>query len=148
MGVVVTHPELISKLVQAKQASDLHTPTLNQMICYEMAKTGFLNQQARKVSTVYKERMELMYSEVKRIFPEGTKVSRPSGGMFLWVTLPEGMDADDLWKKALNRKVAFVPGAPFFPDNPKSNTLRLNFSNSNLDTIREGMRRIEEALHS
>ena len=148
VGVVVTHPELISKLVQAKQASDLHTPTLNQMICYEMAKTGLLNEQSRKVSSVYKERMELMYSEVKRIFPDGTKVSRPSGGMFLWVTLPEGMDADDLWKKALNRKVAFVPGAPFFPDNPKSNTLRLNFSNSNLDTILEGMRRIEKALHS
>jgi len=148
VGMVVTHPELISKLVQAKQASDLHTPTLNQMICYEMAKTGFLKKQARKVSAVYKERMELMFSEVQRIFPKGTKVSRPSGGMFLWITLPEGMDADDLWKRALNRKVAFVPGAPFFPDNPKSNTLRLNFSNSDLDTIKEGMKRIEEALRT
>ena len=148
VGVVVTHQDLIFKLVQAKQASDLHTPTLNQMICYEMAKTGFLNQQAKVVSSVYKERMELMFSEVKRIFPEGTQVSRPSGGMFLWITLPEGMDADDLWKKALNRKVAFAPGAPFFPDNPKKNTLRLNFSNSDLDTIREGMRRVEAALKS
>lgn len=146
VGCVVTHPELISKLVQAKQASDLHTATLNQMVCYEMAKTGFLNQQARKVSQVYKERMELMYSEIKRIFPEGTQVSKPAGGMFLWVTLPEGMDTDDLWKKALNRKVAFVPGAPFFPDNPKNNTLRLNFSNSSLEVIKEGMRRLEAAL--
>lgn len=148
VGCVVTHAELISKIVQAKQASDLHTPTLNQMICYEMAKAGSLNQQARKVSEVYQERMELMYSEVKRIFPEGTQVSKPAGGMFLWVTLPEGMDTDDLWKKALNRKVAFVPGAPFFSDNPKNNTLRLNFSNSSLELIKEGMRRIEAALNS
>lgn len=148
VGLICAHPELISKIVQAKQASDLHTPTLNQMICYEMAKTGFLNKQAKKVSAVYKERMELMYSEVLRIFPDGTQVSRPSGGMFLWITLPEGMDADDLWKKALNRKVAFVPGAPFFPDNPKNNTLRLNYSNSNLETIKEGMSRVEAALNS
>lgn len=148
VGAVVAHPELLTRLVQAKQAADLHTPTLNQMVCYELAKLGFLKEQARKVAEVYKERRDVMVEEVERTFPKGTLVGVPEGGMFLWVTLPEGMDADRIWQKALEQKIAFVPGAPFFPEHPKKNTLRLNFSNSDPETIREGMARLNRALDS
>lgn len=148
VGCVIAHPELLTRLVQAKQAVDLHTPTLNQMICYELAKKGFLKSQAKKVAAVYKERRDVMYELAKRIFPAGTQIETPEGGMFLWLTLPEGMDTDQIWEKALEQKIAFVPGAPFYPEHPKKNTLRLNFSNSNPDTIREGMARLERALHA
>lgn len=148
VGAVVGHPDLLSRLIQAKQASDLHTPTLNQMVCYELAKEGFLKKQARKVAEVYKERRDVMIEEIERLFPSGTEVVRPEGGMFLWLTLPEGFNADDLWQKALDEKIAFVPGAPFYPEHPKRNTLRLNFSNSSPDTIREGMQRLKRALDS
>lgn len=146
VGAVVAHPDLLTRLVQAKQASDLHTATLNQMVCYELAKQGFLKDQALKVAAVYKERRDVMMEEVERVFPAGTHVCSPEGGMFLWITLPEDLNADDLWEKALEQKIAFVPGAPFFPEHPKRNTLRLNFSNSDPDTIREGMTRLGRAL--
>lgn len=146
VGAVIAHPELLTRLVQAKQAVDLHTPTLNQMICFELAKQGFLKTQAKKVAEVYKERRDVMYEEVMRIFPAGTEVGKPEGGMFLWLTLPEELDANELWEKGLEQKIAFVPGAPFYPEHPKKNTLRLNFSNSSPDTIREGMARLSRAL--
>ena len=146
VGAVVAHPELLTRLVQAKQAADLHTPTLNQMVCYELAKEGFLKDQARKVAEVYKVRRDVMLEEIERVFPEGTEVGIPEGGMFLWLSLPEGIDADQIWEKALEQKIAFVPGAPFYPEHPKKNTLRLNFSNSDPDTIREGMARLGRAL--
>ena len=148
VGAVVAHPELLTRLVQAKQAADLHTPTLNQMVCYELAKLGFLKNQAKKVAEVYRERRDVMMEEVAKIFPDGTEVIRPEGGMFLWITMPEGYNADELWEKALLQKIAFVPGAPFYPEHPKKNTLRLNFSNSCPDTIRQGMARLGRALHS
>lgn len=148
VGAVVAHPELLTRLVQAKQAADLHTATLNQMVCYELAKLGFLKNQAKKVAEVYRERRDVMMEEVAKIFPAGTHVIRPEGGMFLWITLPEGYNADELWEKALLQKIAFVPGAPFYPEHPKKNTLRLNFSNSCPDTIRQGMARLAKALHS
>jgi 2-aminoadipate transaminase len=146
VGAVVAHPDLLTRLVQAKQAADLHTPTLNQMVCYELAKQGFLKDQARKVAEVYKVRRDVMLEEIRRVFPEGTEVGVPEGGMFLWLSLPEGIDADQIWEKALEQKIAFVPGAPFYPEHPKKNTLRLNFSNSDPDTIREGMARLGRAL--
>jgi len=146
VGAVVAHPELLTRLVQAKQAADLHTPTLNQMVCYELAKEGFLKDQARKVAEVYKVRRDVMLEEIERVFPKGTEVGIPEGGMFLWLSLPEGIDADQIWEKALEQKIAFVPGAPFYPEHPKKNTLRLNFSNSDPDTIREGMARLGRAL--
>jgi len=148
VGAVIAHPELLTRLVQAKQAADLHTPTLNQMVCYELAKEGFLKDQARKVAEVYKVRRDVMIEEIRRVFPKGTEVGVPEGGMFLWLTLPTGIDADQIWEKALEQKIAFVPGAPFYPEHPKKNTLRLNFSNSDPDTIREGMARLGRALDS
>ncbi|MCA9779096.1 MAG: PLP-dependent aminotransferase family protein [Candidatus Eremiobacteraeota bacterium] len=148
VGAVIAHPELLTRLVQAKQAADLHTPTLNQMVCYELAKEGFLKDQARKVAEVYKVRRDVMIEEIRRVFPEGTEVGVPEGGMFLWLTLPTGIDADQIWEKALEQKIAFVPGAPFYPEHPKKNTLRLNFSNSDPDTSREGMAGLGRALDS
>ncbi|MGE0487829.1 MAG: PLP-dependent aminotransferase family protein [Vulcanimicrobiota bacterium] len=148
VGAMLGPRDLIAKLVQAKQASDLHTPTLSQMVAHELAEAGFLESQARKVAESYRERRDVMLEEVYRIFPEGTKVTPPEGGMFLWLTLPEGFSAQLLWERALEQKVAFVPGTPFYPNQPKPNTLRLNFSNSNPETILKGMKRLELALRS
>ena len=154
VGYVVAAAPLIKKLVQAKQGSDLHTPTLNQMVAYHLDREGVLDVQARRVAESYKERRDVMLQALKEQFPEGTRCSSPLGGMFLWVTLPDTRLPDGAWRydtsllleKALESRVAFVPGESFFSDHSGHNTLRLNFSNSHPDLIREGVSRLAQAL--
>jgi len=143
----VTAPaEVIRKLVQAKQGADLHTPTFNQMIAYETARGGFLDKHIVEIQRVYGERRNIMLAALAENFPPGVKWTRPQGGMFLWVTLPEGMDAAELLPKAVERKVAFVPGGPFHPNGGGENTMRLNFSNASPEMIREGIARLGQVL--
>ena len=143
----VTAPaEVIRKLVQAKQGADLHTPTYNQMVAYEAAKGGFLNKHIKTIRDVYGERRLVMLDALEKNFPAGVKWTRPKGGIFLWVTLPEGMDAADLLPKAVEKMVAFVPGGPFHANGGGENTMRLNFSNAQPDMIREGISRLGQVL--
>jgi len=143
----VTAPaEVIRKLVQAKQGADLHTSTYNQMVAYEVAKGGFLDKHIQTIREIYGERRLVMLDALDAYFPPGVKWTRPQGGMFLWVTLPEGMDAADVLPKAVEKMVAFVPGGPFHANGGGDNTMRLNFSNAQPDMIREGIARLGQVL--
>jgi 2-aminoadipate transaminase len=139
---VIAPPEVIRKLVMAKQAADLHTSSFNQFVAYEVAKGGFLDEHVKTIRSTYKERRDVMIEMMEEMFPPEVTWRKPQGGMFLWSIMPEGMDAADVLKRAVERKVAFVPGAAFHPRGGGENTMRLNFSYSSPATIREGITRL------
>jgi 2-aminoadipate transaminase len=143
---VVAPPEVIRKLVQAKQGADLHTATFNQMIAFEVARGGFLDRHVRIIREVYRERRNVMLQSMQENFPTAVEWTRPQGGLFLWATLPEGMKSADVLEDAVKEKVAFVPGSPFFSKGGGENTMRLNFSNATPAKIREGMARLGRVL--
>jgi len=143
---VVAPPQVIGKLVMAKQAADLHTSSFNQYVAHEVAKGGFLDEHVKVIRATYKERRDVMIEMMEEMFPQGVTWTKPHGGMFLWGVLPEGMDAADVLKRAIEKKVAFVPGEAFHPNGGGKNTMRLNFSYSNPDTIREGITRMGTTL--
>jgi 2-aminoadipate transaminase len=148
---VIAPPEVIRKLVMAKQAADLHTSSLNQYVAHEVAKGGFLDEHVKVIRATYKQRRDVMLEMMEEMFPPEVSWTHPQGGMFLWGILPEGMDAADVLKIAIERKVAFVPGAAFHANGGGANTMRINFSYSRPDTIREGITRmggvLKELIH-
>lgn len=146
LGWVVAPEEVIAKLAQLKQGTDLHTSTLTQMVACETALGGFIDQHVRFIRRVYRERRDAMLAAMDRSFPAGVRWTRPQGGLFLWVTLPQGLDSARLLEEALERKVAFVPGASFFPCGGGTETLRLNFSYCTPERIEEGVGRLGELL--
>jgi len=139
---VIAPPEVIRKLVMAKQAADLHTSSFNQHVAYEVAKGGFLDEHVKTIRATYKERRDVMIEMMEEMFPSGVTWRKPQGGMFLWGILPEDMDAAKVLERAIEKKVAFVPGTAFHPTGGGDNTMRLNFSYSAPDTIREGITRL------
>ena len=146
IGWVVAPEDVIVKLVQMKQGADLHTSTFAQMVAYETARGGFLDQHVRRIRAVYGARRDAMLQALCRHFPASVRWTRPRGGLFLWVTLPEGVDAAALLPLALADKVAFVPGSAFHPRGGGGNTFRLNFSYCAPDVIEEGIRRLGAVL--
>ena len=146
LGWMVAPRRVIERSVLVKQGMDLHTSTLTQMMAYEVIQNGFLKEHVSQIRRVYKERRDLMLAMMDRYFPSDVVWTRPSGGLFLWVTLPSYMVATSLLEKALARKVAFVPGDSFYPSALQANTFRLNFSNALPDQIETGIRRLGEVL--
>ncbi len=134
--------EVIERMVQAKQGSDLHTSTFAQMVAFEATHGGFLDEHIQMLRKVYRERRDLMLGLMDELFPPGVNWTRPKGGLFLWVRLPEGMDSAELLKKAVEAKVAFVPGTAFHPRGGGENTFRMNFSNASPEQIEEGIKRL------
>jgi len=146
---VVAPESVIRRLVQMKQGADLHTSTLCQMVAYEVAKDGFLDRHVKTIREVYGERRNAMLGALERHFPEEVRWTKPQGGLFLWITLPEGLDSTHLLKDALEKeKVAFVPGGSFFPRGGGERTCRLNFSHAGPDRIDEGIRRLGNVIKS
>ncbi len=144
---VVAPESVISRLVQMKQGADLHSSTFCQMVAYEVAKDGFLDQHVRKIREVYGERRNAMLAALEQHFPPEVRWTKPLGGLFLWITLPEGFDSTALLKEALDKeRVAFVPGASFFPRGGGERSCRLNFSYAGPDVIDEGMRRLGSVI--
>ncbi len=144
---VVAPESVISRLVQMKQGADLHSSTFGQMVAYEVAKDGFLDRHVRTIRAVYGERRNAMLAALERHFPAEVLWTRPQGGLFLWITLPEGIDSTELLREALGRdRVAFVPGASFFPRGGGERTCRLNFSYVGPELIEEGIRRLGKAV--
>ena len=139
-------PDVIQRLAQAKQGVDLHTGTFVQLVAYEVARSGFLDGHIRKLRSVYAGRRDAMLSAMSRAFPPGVSWTKPAGGLFVWATLPESLDAADFLREALEEKVAFVPGSSFFADGSGRNTLRLNFTNASRERIEEGIARLGHAL--
>ena len=146
LGWIIAPSEVIQRLVMAKQGMDLHTTTFTQMVAYEVARGGFLDEHIKLIRSTYQERRDTMLRAMDRHFPEGVTWTRPKGGLFLWVTLPASLSATDVLKAAIAQKVAFVPGESFFPDGTGQNTARLNFSYSSPDVIEEGVRRLGGVL--
>lgn len=142
LGWVVAAPEVMDKLVTAKQAADLHTNFLSQRIVHQHLADHDLDAYIAGILPVYRAQCDLMVEMMEQYFPEDVQFTRPEGGMFIWVTLPEGCSAMDLLQGALQENVAFVPGAAFYTDHTGGNTLRLNFSNSDESKIEEGIRRL------
>ena len=150
LGWVVAPKDVIHHLVQAKQGTDLHSSSFDQMVAYEVARGGFIDRHVRRIREVYRQRRDVMLAALERAFPDpamGVRWTRPQGGLFLWLTLPESMDAAELLKEAIKDKVAFVPGAAFFPNGGGHNAMRLNFSNAKEEMIEEGIARLGRAIH-
>jgi 2-aminoadipate transaminase len=139
---VIAPPQVIRKLVMTKQAADLHTATFNQLIAFEVGKGGFIDEHVKTIRAVYKERRDVMLDTMAEVFPSEVRWTHPKGGMFLWGIMPEDMDAAEVLKVAIEKKVAFVPGFAFHPNEGGKNTMRLNFSFSNPEDIREGITRL------
>ncbi len=146
LGWVVAGKEVMEKLVTAKQASDLHSNYLSQRIVHQYLRDYEVETQLEKIRKMYKRQRDLMIAMIGKYFPHDVEYTQPEGGMFLWVTLPDGLSSMELFNRALKEKVAFVPGEAFYTDNPQKNTLRLNFSNSDDEKITEGVRRLGTAI--
>lgn len=148
VGFIVAAAPVIRKLVLMKQAADLHSSTINQMAISHVATRSFDAQVAR-ISKVYRERRDAMLASLARHMPEGVTFTRPEGGMFIWITLPAGMDGASLLARAVEtEKVAFVPGQAFHADGTGANTIRLSFSCASPETIEEGVLRIGRLIRS
>lgn len=142
VGYVVAAKPVIRKLVLMKQAADLHSSTINQMVVAEVAQKHFPAQIA-KIRAAYSARRDAMLAALDSYMPEGVRWTRPEGGMFVWLTLPEGMDGAALLARSVEtEKVAFVPGQAFFADRSGANTIRLSYSCANEALIEEGIRRL------
>jgi DNA-binding transcriptional MocR family regulator len=146
VGWVVAADDVIRKLVLVKQAADLHSSTINQMVIGEVASTIF-DQQVDRIKATYSARRDHLLAALERSMPEGVEWTRPEGGMFVWMTLPKGMDGADLLARAIrDHRIAFVPGRAFHADGSGENTLRLSFSCASFEMIDEGMSRLGELL--
>jgi 2-aminoadipate transaminase len=143
VGWTIADEALIDKMALAKQAADLQSSTFNQYIALEMVQRG-LN--APKLREVYRERRNAMLEALKKHFPTGATWTRPAGGLFVWVTLPERIDAMTLLPKAVEKNVTFVPGEDFHADHSGKNTMRLNFSNAGVDDIHAGIERLGSVI--
>jgi len=146
LGWIVAPPDVITRFVQLKQSADLHTSTFAQMVMYEVAKDGFLDEHVKTIRQCYKERRDAMLAALNDFFPPEVKWTHPQGGLFLWVTLPAGVDCMRLFDEAIRHNVAFVPGQPFFAEGDSGSHMRLNFSNATPEMLREGIRRLSIAV--
>ena len=143
---VVAPTEVIKKLVQAKQGCDLHTSTFTQYLAYQLANSPWMKTHIHLIRRTYKERRDVMLESLRKYMPEGVHWTKPKGGLFLWVTLPEGMDSASIFKVAVMEKVAFVPGVSFHPLGRGENTMRLNFSCMKPELIEEGIKRLAKVV--
>jgi 2-aminoadipate transaminase len=146
IGWAVGSRELTRSLTIVKQSTDLHTATLAQRATAKLLSTFDYNSHLTRLRATYGERCQAMLDSLETHMPEGTRWTHPDGGMFLWAELPRGMRGEDILPRAIEQKVAFVPGSPFFAANPKAECIRLNFSNRPPAIIDEGMRRLASVL--
>jgi len=146
LGYVIAPDAIYRKLVQAKQATDLHTPSFTQCIVHEVIKDGFLDVHIPTIRELYAKQCNAMLDALKQYFPTSAQWKAPLGGMFVWVTLPASIDTEKLLEKAIENKIAFVPGAPFFSDHPQRNTMRLSFVTVPVEKIQQGLKRLGELI--
>jgi len=147
LGWVVAPERVLGKIIQAKQASDLHTSTFLQMVVNDICQRGFLRQHVKRIRDTYRERCGVMLAAMDNHFPPQVKWTRPQGGLFLWVTLPDGVNASDVLKTAVQEKVAFIPGFAFYPDGiGGQNALRLTFATAGPQMIEEAIKRLGKAI--
>lgn len=146
LGWMVAPQDIMEKAIVAKQATDLHTNYLTQRIVHRYLADNDVEGHIAKIKVLYKDQRDRMVAAIAEHFPPDVQYTRPEGGMFLWVTLPEGVSSLDLFNQAIKENVAFVPGKAFFADGGGDNTLRLNYTNSDADLIDIGMERLGNAI--
>lgn len=146
VGAAVAPGEIIGKFNILKQGMDVHTSNLSQVIAMEYVKQGFIKPHIGEIRKLYKDKLNAMLSAIDRHFPKSIKVTRPTGGLFVWATLPENVDASEVFKEAVRHKVAFIPGESFFPEGGGKNTMRLNFSMVSIDKIEKGIAVLGDVL--
>ncbi|MFO1264255.1 MAG: PLP-dependent aminotransferase family protein [Rhodoferax sp.] len=146
MGYIVAPKAVYPKLLQAKQAADLHSPGFNQRMITEVTKGGFLDRHIPTIRALYKSQRDAMLAALQKDMPADVTWNTPDGGMFLWARLPEGMDAQALLPLAVDKGVAFVPGAAFYNDHGDPRTMRLSFVTPNEDEIRKGVTALAAAI--
>ncbi|MFY3791288.1 PLP-dependent aminotransferase family protein [Ureibacillus sp. MALMAid1270] len=148
IGYMITkNKELLSHVNTAKQATDLHTNIFSQIVIHEYLTNNDLITHISKITDLYHTQASAMLEAIEKYFPKTVKYTKPDGGMFIWVTLEEGLSALDLFHKAMEEKVAFVPGDPFYTNKSNVNTLRLNYTNSSPEIIEEGIKRLGKILY-
>lgn len=138
--------ELMSHLVTAKQASDLHTNIFAQFVINDYLKNNDVDKHIMKIRNLYKEQCNAMLNAIGKYFPKEVKVTKPIGGMFIWATLPNGKSAMELFNKASEKKITFVPGDPFYTTGITCSTMRLNYTNADSETIEEGIKRLASVM--
>ena len=139
---VIAPETVIRKMTLAKQGTDLHTSTFNQVVAHEVSQHGFLDNHVKVIQKVYRERRDVMLEALEQQMPEGVKWTHPEGGLFLWATLPEKLNTSELMASAIAEKVSYVPGESFHPNGGGTNTMRLNFSCMKPEKIEEGVVRL------
>lgn len=148
LGFVISkNKELMKHIETAKQASDLHTNIFSQYAIYEYLTHNEYNDHVKKIIDLYQSQAQVMIDALEEFFPENVEFTRPEGGMFLWATLNNGMTSLEFFEKAMAVDVAFVPGDPFYTSKTNVNTLRLNYTNSSPEVIREGIQRLAKILN-
>ena len=145
VGYMAGDAGILRKCTMGKQSTDVHTANLNQAIVDQFLRQGLLPGHIATIRQSYKRQMDAMLEELER-FPAGVRSTKPEGGLFIWVELPEGLDALSLLPKAVEKHVAYVPGTHFFAEGGHENTLRLNFSNATIEQIHTGMSALREVV--
>ncbi len=146
VGYAIAHADIIGNFNLLKQGQDVHTSNLSQAMVYEFMAQGYYEKHIESLCVTYKEQRDIMLEALKTNMPTGVTYTRPQGGLFIWVNLPKGKNAAEIFEKCVKNKVAFVPGMPFFAENGKENTLRLNFSMPTKENIVIGIKRICDVL--
>lgn len=148
LGWVIASEEIIEKYITAKQATDLCTPAILQMAAATYMKKGLLKKNLEKTIDMYRVKRDLMLECFRKYMPEGVTWTEPEGGLFLFINLPENMNAEELFHVAIENKVAFVIGQVFHCDGSGTNTMRMNFSFPTHEQIEEGVKRLANAIRS
>ncbi len=146
LGWMCAPKEVIEQAITAKQASDLHTSIFSQLVLARYLEHQDIDAHIREITRAYSARCSLMVSLMEERFPEEVTFTRPDGGMFVWLTLPEGASSMELWRRAMEEKVAILPGTPFYTDGDGDRGVRLNFSNADPGKIRTGIGRLADVL--
>jgi 2-aminoadipate transaminase len=147
VGFLAGDTNIIRKCTIGKQSTDVHTANLNQAIVDQFIRQNLLPDHIAQITSSYAIQCNAMLKHLSE-FPDGVRYTKPEGGLFIWVELPEDVNAKDLLEKAIAKKVAYVPGTHFFANGGHFNTLRLNFSNSSIDQIHQGMTILKELIVS
>ncbi|GAB6148541.1 aminotransferase-like domain-containing protein [Stetteria hydrogenophila] len=146
IGYAVGPESLVSHLVQVRQLVDLHSSTLSQYIAMEAIRRGVVDRTVERARRIYREKRDAMLEAMEEYFPEGSRWTRPAGGLFIFAYAPAGVDTRAMLPEAVKRGVAYVPGSSFFVDGGGANTMRLNFSYPSVEQIREGIKRLGRLL--
>ncbi len=147
LGYVVAPQSVHTKLLQAKQAADLHSPNLNQRLAFEvLSAPGFLQEHLPRVRKLYKTQCQVMLAALQRYMPEGASWNAPDGGMFIWLRLPEGLDSAAMLPQAVAKGVAYVPGAIFYDSTPDVRNIRMSFVTASAEQIDQGVRLLAETI--